>query len=176
MTRPQGDSVDQGEVGSAQSRLADIERRIDEAVERSTSARDDTRARVDPRLRGLRDRADRGRTLEALEANVCVVEAQLDLDDAAGSDAFVEAARRALRAYRACLVTRRPEGPRPDAVTGEQNAEELIALVTERLDRFERAAAPSGSSRTRVLVALDNLDRSCRGAVDVGQSVGDGGG
>lgn len=169
--------MDQGEVGSAQARLADIERRIDEAAERSTSARDDTRTRVDPRLRSLRGRAERGQSLEELEANVSVVEAQLDLDDAAGSDAFVEAARRALRAYRACLVTVQPEGPRPDAVTGEiHTAEELIALVTERLDRFERAAAPSGSSRTRVLVALDDLDRTCRAAVDVGQPFGDGGG
>jgi chromosome segregation ATPase len=158
--------VDQGEVGSRRGRLAEIERRIDRAAERSTAARDDTRARVEPRLRSLRDPANRGRSLDALEADVSVVEAQLDLDDAVGSDAFVRAARRTLRAYRSRLDALRTEVGASAALPAETGtAEGLIALATERLDRFERAT-PSGTTRTRVLVALDELDRSCRAAVD----------
>ena len=45
----------------------------------------------------------------------------------------------------------------------------IYNLRTRRLDSFEGAVTLPGPSRTRVLVALDDLDRSCRAAVAAGR-------
>jgi hypothetical protein len=167
--------VEQGGVFE-EARRASIERRIDDAAERSAAAREDTRARVDGRLRYLRDVAGDGASVDSLEAELGIVEAQLDLDDAANTDAFVQAARRVLAAYGRCLDAFRSGGRgsagRTPAIS---TVERLIALTEERLDRYERAVAPSGPSRTRVLVALDDLERTFRAAVADGRTSGGGG-
>jgi hypothetical protein len=163
--------VDQGDVWSRRDRLAEVERRIDRAGRRSAAARDDTRARVEPRLRSLRDQADRGISVAALEAEVSVVDALLDLDDAGDTDGFIRAARRVLRAYRARLDVLRsePTGTTPPS-SEVGTAEGLITVAEGRLDGFEGAVTLPGPSRTRVLVALDDLDRSCRAAVAAGDA------
>jgi hypothetical protein len=162
--------VDQGEAWSGEVPLAEVERRIDRAARRSAAARDDTRARVEPRLRSLRDQADRGISVAALEAELSVVDALLDLDDAGDTDAFIRAARRVLRAYRARLDVLRSEPAGTTPPSSEIGAAEgLITVAEGRLDSFEGAVTLRGPSRTRVLVALDDLDRSCRAAVAAGR-------
>jgi hypothetical protein len=153
-------------VGSGEPRLAEIERRIDRSTERSAAAREDSRARIEPRLRSLRDEVRLHASLDAMEADVSIVEALLDLDDADGADAFVSAAREVLRAYRTRLDVLRVGSGGSERSPAIGAAEGRITVATERLDGFERVATPPGASRTKVLVALDDLDRTCRAAID----------
>jgi hypothetical protein len=71
-----------------------------------------------------------------------------------------------LRAYRTRLDVLRVGSGGSERSPAIGAAENRITVATERLDGFERIAIRPGASRTKVLVALDDLDRACRAAID----------
>jgi uncharacterized membrane protein len=111
------------EQRALQARLAESGRRIDEIASRAEAARDDTRVRVERRVDALRERETEARNkaraaeakakaraedfaelagdLDAINIDIAVAVAQLDLDSAENRAAFEAAVEQEIVAYQA---------------------------------------------------------------------------
>jgi hypothetical protein len=175
------------------ARLAEAGRRIDEIAARVGNAREDTRARVAPRVDSLRGLEAVARTttrraaepgfrddhslvdlddeLEEIDTQIEIAIAQLDLDDAAGREAFQAAAERQIAGYRmqteqlqahAFRANRTGGGADPALI---DSIRRRTAAATERLDRLRAASGETWDAVSAgVLAALDDLDHAAEEA------------
>jgi hypothetical protein len=177
------------EQRAMQARLAEAGRRIDQVASRAESARDDTRVRVELRVDALREAEAEARKkaraaedkaearaedlvelagdLDAIDIDIAIAVAQLDLDSAESRAAFEAAVEQEIAAYQAYVehlqakAGRLRQGGRRRAGAVVSTFRDRTAAAAERLQRFRNTPGEASDAlRAGVLAALDDLDHA----------------